>query len=122
MQFAKEMPEAGIHKCWTTTYEQIENCRGHFPDDVVELMHDQLRHQTKVYEETVRPFETAKNQAHDRWIDATETVFRTPAATIGGLATVLAFVSTDQELVEFLEYYLDDFLKMLSATTARLAA
>jgi hypothetical protein len=98
--FAEKFPEVGLHKCRISTHEQIEKCRAKFGDEVVEALHDELRHQTKVYDETVEPLELAKDDALDRWNSALQALVQTPPETIEGLAAVLAFVSTDQEAVE----------------------
>jgi hypothetical protein len=120
---AKESPEVGFHRCRTSTHEQIEKCRVVYPeweDEVIEALHKELRHQTKVYDETVRPLELAKDDALDEWNSALEALVETPPETIEGLAAVLAFVSTDQAAVENLDDT-GELLKTLAAHTAKLA-
>jgi hypothetical protein len=118
--FAEKFPEVGLHKCRISNHEQIEKCRAKFGDEVVEALHDELRHQTKVYDETVEPLELAKDDALDRWNSALQALVQTPPETIEGLAAVLAFVSTDQAAVENLDD-MEELLKTLAAHTARLA-
>jgi hypothetical protein len=118
--FAEKFPEVGLHKCRISTHEQIEKCGAKFGDEVIEVLHDELRHQTKVYDETVKPLELAKDDALDRWNSALQALVQTPPETIEGLAAVLAFVSTDQAAVENLDDT-EELLKTLAAHTANLA-
>jgi hypothetical protein len=123
---AKEVPEVGFHKCRTSTHEQIEKCRAAYPEwegDVIEALHEELTHQTKVYDETVRPLKLATKDALDKFNDALKAIVQTPPATIKSLATVLAFISTDEVAIENLYMLLGDegIIKTLAAHTARLA-
>ena len=79
-----------------------------------------MRHQTKVYDETVKPLELAKDDALDRWNSALQALVQTPPETIEDLAAVLAFVSTDQAAMENLDDT-QELLKTLAAHTAKLS-
>jgi hypothetical protein len=74
--FAEKMPGEAFHKCHTRKHEQIDNCRGKFPNDVVETLHEELTLQTKSYEETVRPLEDMQEQAEKALDDAIDAVLR----------------------------------------------
>ena len=77
--FAEKFPENGLHKSRTSTHEQIEKWRAAFGDDeIIEFLHDELRHQTKVYEETVEPLELAKDNASAKFNDALKAIVQTP--------------------------------------------
>ena len=119
----KEMPGTGLHKCHSK-HEQIDNCRGIFPDDILEMLHEELTHQTNAYEETVRPFEDMQEQAEKALDDAIDAILRTPPTTMAGLAFVLACAGDESQITDFFDLHLEygqEFISTLATAAGKLA-